>query len=142
MASLVYPNGVTTAYGYDANGRLAALSHTVGANPSFASFEYTYNPVGNILAILDQVNPTENRSHTYDALQRLTTGGAIGNAETYDYDLVGNRTSSFLSSTHNHDDLNRLLEDDAFTYTYDNNGNLETKTEKIWGHVACFMICL
>ena len=98
--------------------------------PLLFLFGYTYNPVGNILDILDQVNPAENRSHTYDALQRLKTGGAVANAETYDYDLVGNRTTSFLSTTHNHDDLNRLLEDDAFTYTYDNNGNLRTKTDK------------
>ncbi len=76
------------------------------------------------------MNPSETRSHTYDALQRLKTGGAVANAETYDYDLVGNRTTSFLSTTHTHDDLNRLTEDDAFTYTYDNNGNLETKTNK------------
>jgi RHS repeat-associated protein len=74
--------------------------------------------------------PTKNRTHTYDVLQRLKTGGTTDNAETYDYDLVGNRTTSFLSSTHNHDDLNRLLEDDSFTYTYDNNGNLATKTNK------------
>ena len=98
--------------------------------PLLFLFGYTYNPVGNILDILDQVNPAENRSHTYDALQRLKTGGAVANAETYDYDLVGNRTTSFLSSTHNHDDLNRLTEDDQFLYTYDNNGNLETKTNK------------
>ncbi len=87
-------------------------------------------PVGNILDILDQVTPSENRSHAYDALQRLTSGGSVANAESYDYDLVGNRTTSFLSSSHNHDDLNRLLEDDQFTYTYDNNGNLQTKTNK------------
>ena len=130
LASLVYPNGVTTAYGYDNKGRLDSLSHTLGANPSFVSFGYTYNPVGNILDILDQVTPSENRTHTYDALQRLKTGGAVANAETYDYDLVGNRTTSFLSSSHTHDDLNRLLEDDQFTYTYDNNGNLATKTDK------------
>ena len=130
LANIFYPNGITTAYGYDTRGRLDGLSHTLGANPSFASFGYTYNPVGNIRDILDQVTPTENRTHTYDALQRLKTGGAIANAETYDYDLMGNRTTSFLSTSHNHDDLNRLLEDDTFTYTYDNNGNLETKTNK------------
>jgi YD repeat-containing protein len=99
LASIAYPNGVTTAYGYDAKGRLNALSHTSGANPSFG---YTYNPVGNILAILDQVNPAENRTHTYDALQRLKTGGTTGTAESYNYDLVGNRTTSFLSSVHPH----------------------------------------
>ena len=112
LANIVYPNTVVTQYGYDTKARLDALSHTLGANPSFASFGYTYNPVGNILAILDQVNPAKNRSHTYAALQRLKTGGAVANAESYSYDLVGNRTTSFLSSTHNHDDLNRLTEDD------------------------------
>ncbi len=107
-----------------------SLSHTLGANPSFAAFGYTYNPVGNIKDILDQVNPSENRTHTYDALQRLKTGGTTGSPEPYAYDLVGNRTTSSVSSTHTHDDLNRLLEDDQFTYTYDDNGNLETKTDK------------
>ncbi len=86
--------------------------------------------MGNIKDILDQVNPSNNRTHTYDVLQRLKTGGTATNAESYEYDLVGNRTTSFLSSNHNHDDLNRLLEDDQFTYTYDANGNLETKTDK------------
>ncbi len=119
-----------SAYGYDTKGRLDSLSHTLGANPSFASFGYTYNPVGNIKDILDQVNPSASRTHTYDALQRLKTGGTTGTPETYNYDLVGNRTTSFLSSSHNHDDLNRLLEDDSYTYTYDANGNRETKTDK------------
>ncbi|MCA9501056.1 MAG: hypothetical protein KC588_17820 [Nitrospira sp.] len=138
LATIAYPNGVTTAYGYDTKGRLNALSHTSGANPSFASFGYTYNPVGNILQILDQVTPAETRSHTYDALQRLKAGGTTGNSETYDYDLVGNRTTSFLSSTHTHNDLNRLLEDDQFTYTYDNNGNLITKTSKATSAVTTY----
>ncbi len=46
-------------------------------NPSFASFGYTYNPVENILAILDQVTPAEDRMHTYAAFQRLKTGGTL-----------------------------------------------------------------
>ena len=138
LTSIVYPNGVNTVYGYDTKGRLDSLSHTLGANPSFASFGYTYNPVGNILDILDQVNPSQNRSHTYDALQRLKTGGTASAGETYDYDLVGNRTTSFLSTSHNHDDLNRLTEDEQFTYTYDNNGNLETKTDKTTSAVTTY----
>ena len=44
---------------------------------------------------------------------------------------VGNRVVSFLSAAYVHDNANRLLEDDQFTYTYDANGNLETKTDKI-----------
>ena len=131
LASILFPNGVVSDYQYDTKGRLATLSHTLGSDPSFASFGYTYNPVGNITAILDQVNPTENRSFTYDVLQRLKTGGTTNTPETYDYDLVGNRTSSFLSTTHTHDGANRLTDDDQFTYTYDANGNLATKMSKV-----------
>ena len=86
--------------------------------------------MGNITAILDQVTPAENRSFTYDALQRLRTGGTASASESYDYDAVGNRTASFLSTTHTHDTSNRLTDDDQFTYTYDANGNLATKTSK------------
>jgi len=56
---------------------------------------------------------------------------AFNPAETFAYDPVGNRLTSHRSATHVYDNLNRLLEDDTFTYTYDNNGNLKTKTDKI-----------
>jgi len=39
---------------------------------------------------------------------------------------------------HTHDEANRLLEDDTFTYTYDANGNLETKTEKATSDVTTY----
>ena len=100
-------------------------------NPSFASFGYTYGPVGNVLQILNQVTPTKERTHTYDALQRSRTAGTTAIPETYDYDAVGNRTTSFLSSTHTYNNVNCLLEDDSFTYTYDANGNQKTKTSKV-----------
>lgn len=80
--------------------------------------------MGNLLSILDHVVPAENRTHTYDALQRLKTGWTTVNVEAYTYDLVGNWTTSFLSTTHTFDNLNRLLEDDSFTYIYDNTGNM------------------
>jgi len=130
LDTITFPNGVVSDYGYDTQGRLNTLTHTLGANPSFVDFGYTYNPVGNILSIIDNVTSAQTRTFTYDALQRLRTGGTTGSPETYNYDLTGNRTTSFLSTLHTHDDANRLLEDDGFTYTYDANGNLETKTSK------------
>ena len=56
--------------------------------------------------------------------------------ESFTYDAVGNRVASHLSSTHVYDAANRLLEDSGFTYTYDANGNLITKTEKATGAVT------
>jgi len=129
--SITFPNGVVSDYGYDTQGRLNALSHALGANPSFTDFGYTYNPVGNIFSIIDNVTSAQTRTFSYDALQRLKTGGTATTPGTYAYDLAGNRTTSFLSATHTHDDANRLLEDDDFIYTYDANGNLETKTSKV-----------
>jgi len=84
------------------------------------------------------LNPAQTRTYTYDALQRLKTGGTTIAPETYEYDSVGNRTLSFLSTLHTHDDANRLLEDDQFTYTYDANGNVETRTDKTTTDVTTY----
>jgi len=135
---LLFPNGVVSDHNYDPQGRLNTLTHTSGTNPSFASFGYTYNPVGNLLSVLDNFNAAQTRTFSYDALQRLKTGGTTTTPETYDYDPVGNRTTSFLSTTHTHDDVNRLTDDDQFTYTYDANGNLETKTGKATSDVTTY----
>ena len=48
----------------------------------------------------------------------------------FTYDPVGNRVTSFRSTSYLYDVANRLLEDDTFTYTYDANGNRSTKTTK------------
>jgi len=138
LDTISFPNGVVSDYGYDTQGRLNTLTHTLGVNPSFVDFGYTYNPVGNILSIVDQVTSLQTRTFAYDALQRLKSDGTTGTPESYDYDLTGNRTTSFLSTLHTHDDANRLLEDDQFTYTYDANGNLATKTDKTTSDVTTY----
>ncbi len=138
LDTIAFPNGVISDYGHDAQGRLNTLTHTLAANPSFTDFGYTYNPVGNILSIIDNVDTVQTRTSTYDVLQRLKTSGTTGTPETYDYDLTGNRTTSSLSTLHTHDDANRLTEDDQFTYTYDANGNVETKTDKATSDVTTY----
>jgi RHS repeat-associated protein len=49
---------------------------------------------------------------------------------------VGNRTAAHLSTLHSYDAANRLLDDSNFTYTYDANGNLATKTGKTTGDLT------
>ena len=51
--------------------------------------------------------------------------------ETYTLDPEGNRLSSHLSGTGETDVANRLTGDDAYSYVYDLNGNLLTKTAKL-----------
>ncbi len=70
------------------------------------------------------------RNFGYDALQRLVPGGTVALPETYSYDAEGNRLVSHLSAAHTTDAGNRLLQDDTFDYTYDDNGNLASKTDR------------
>ncbi len=51
--------------------------------------------------------------------------------ESYSYDAEGNRLVSHLSAAHLTDAGNRLLQDDQFDYTFDDNGNLATKTDRV-----------
>jgi len=129
---LARPNGVATTYSYDAASQLRSLVHAVGGAP-FASFNYTYDPVGNRTAMTEGAG---TNAYAYDALNRLTQSShpQAGNpAESFTYDPVGNRTSAHLATGQVHDAGNRLLEDSNFTYTYDANGNLSSKTSKATG---------
>ncbi|MCA1791646.1 MAG: hypothetical protein LC667_17880, partial [Thioalkalivibrio sp.] len=90
------------------------------------SFAMTYDTLGNVASISE---PARMRSFGYDELERLVSQiEAPAPAGLYDYDAVGNRLSSPLSAAHSHNAANRLTSDDGFTYTYDANGNLATRT--------------
>jgi len=128
ITGLTFPNTVTSTLTYDpATGRRSQLTHSAGPTP-LADFAYDYNAVGNITQITE-VGQTRNFS--YDALRRLTAGGTVGSPESYTYDAEGNRTASHISTGHTTDIANRLTEDDQFTYVYDANGNLTSKTDKV-----------
>ncbi len=74
-----------------------------------------------------------SRDFGYDSLDRLISATP---GEAYAYDSVGNRTSSHRSALHVVDAANQLLEDDSYTYSYDLNGNLTSKTSKLDGHLT------
>ena len=48
--------------------------------------------------------------------------------ESYTYDAVGNRTASHLSASYSYRPFNKLTSTANATYSYDNNGNLISKT--------------
>src|SRR3989338_3888432 len=129
------PNSVTTTYGYDLASQLTNLEHR-SANPDpLAAFSYVYDKVGNRTAVSVQrsavsVNPA--LSYVYDEIYRLTQATrplAAEPDETFNYDLLGNRLKrdgQVADARFNAG--NRLLEDAEFTYAYDDNGNLITRT--------------
>ncbi len=134
ITSIVNPNGIDAALGYDIAGRLQNLSHGPGGS-ELALKTYGYDTVGNINAI---TGLSRTRSFGYDELYRLTSAADTAGNESYTYDEEGNRTVSHKSVAHVTSDVNRLLEDDQYTYSYDLNGNLESKTNKVTTDVTTY----
>ena len=126
LTSRTAPNGVTSSYAYDGLDRLTSLIHTAGGNTLNGNL-YAYNDAHNILSWTTQ---TAQRTYTYDAVDRLT---GVANfeipTESYSYDDVGNRTASHLSPSYGYQPFNKLTSTATVTYSYDNNGNLVSKTD-------------
>jgi RHS repeat-associated protein len=133
---LAYPNGTVTSYTYNTLNRLTNLTtgHTGGG--TIQSYAYTLGPAGNRTQI-DELGGTI-RAYTYDALYRLTgetVSGDLSYQNTFSYDPVGNRlaqvqmtgtTTTTLDYTY--DARDRMLTENASTYTWDDNGNLVTRS--------------
>ncbi len=134
IVSVTNPNGINAAMAYDPAGRLASLSHGPGGSEIIAK-TYGYDAVANINNITGQ---SRTRSFVYDELYRLTDATDTAGNETYSLDPEGNRISSHISAAHITDDVNRLTEDDQFTYVYDLNGNLQSKTSKATSDVTSY----
>ncbi len=133
--SMTHANGVVTSYSYDAASQLLSLAHQLGPT-SINSFAYAYDHVGNRTS---KTSRDGAHNYTYDTLNRVTQ--AINPLpsnplETYNYDPVGNRTTSNQNGASSFNQANELLDDASFTYQYDNNGNMTRKTAKVGGAVT------
>jgi RHS repeat-associated protein len=120
------PNPVTTTYSYDTLSRLLSVTHKSG-HTTLDGVTYTVDNVGNRLTR----TPSSGSASTfsYDALYELTNvvQGRNTTTETYTYDPVGNRLSALNSSGWAYNSSNELTSRPTVTYTYDNNGNTQTK---------------
>ncbi|MFZ5759521.1 MAG: RHS repeat-associated core domain-containing protein [Thermodesulfobacteriota bacterium] len=86
---------------------------------------------GNVLAILDVVDPAADQSFAYDSLYRLIDAAGIYGGIGYTYDRVGNRQTRISETEYDIysylDDSNQLLTVTASnpaTYTYDAHGTI------------------
>src|SRR5712692_10571102 len=106
--------------------RLQSVLHQLSGS-TIDGASYTVDNAGNRTAKTDQrANVTSN--YTYDPIYELTQATQGGNTtESYTYDPVGNRLSSLGVSSYNNNVSNELTSTPSTTYTYDNNGNTQTK---------------
>ena len=127
--------------------RLAAIEHRDGSGALIERFDLVRDGAGNVIQLTDADGV---HSFSYDGLSRLIAADRPGvlTDESYTYDAVGNRLTSHLSNSHllaySQADCGsgpcgyELLEDDAFTYSYDAVGNLTAKANKTTGETTSF----
>ncbi len=145
LAQVTDINGVTSQYTYDANDRLTSVSSPLGGEgQGEGATIFTYDPNGNILTKTYPNGLTV--TNIYDAANRLThyviknAQGVILEEATYVYDNLDNiiQTSDARLQTsvnYVYDQAGELIEDNQYTYTYDVNGNMLSRTNKTTGEV-------
>jgi len=134
ITSMTYGNDVTTQYAYHPlNFRLERVlvsGHSQGM--PLLDLGYTYDPVGNVTTISDQV-VGQTQHFEYDHLDRLThawtTGGTDGAYDrTYAYDAIGNITYKSDVGSYTYQDPLHVHAvthiDGVQRYAYDTNGNM------------------
>ena len=138
--SVTRPNGVDSTLLYDPASRLTSI-----ANGVLSSFTYGHDALSNrnsLTQTRSALTAAPSLSFVYDAIDQVTSAThplPANPVETFTYDPLGNRLLRDGQVTNSvFDAANRLLEDEDFTYTYDANGNLETKTEKVGGAVTTY----
>ena len=104
-ASLLYPNGLTASWTYDANNQLLQVCNAMPTNV-ISQFDYTYDAAGRRIAIAKSGSAFGDLSgsvdtYTYNARSELTSARRTKNgqpipgfSEDFDYDPIGNRRSS------------------------------------------------
>ncbi len=113
VASIAYANGMHTTVGLNARQWPNTMSLT-GPTASIFSAFYTYDEAGNVLGILDFIDPAYNRGLDYDPIDRLTTANGSWGPGTIAYNGHGDITSKQLGATN------------SLTYTYDGQQRLHS----------------
>ena len=132
---------VTDSYTYNTYGEVAAYQALYGSTSLYSAVYDTSGAPRDALGRIVQKTETLQGEaarvleYTYDVRGQLTDVVENGSLlEHYEYDGNGNRTAAvtpsgtLTSSAIEHDDQDRLLRYGSTTYTYNYNGDLETKT--------------
>ncbi|MCP4913321.1 MAG: hypothetical protein GY909_09385 [Oligoflexia bacterium] len=143
--SLAMGNGITTSYEYDSASRLTKMVHA-DTIKDVAIFGYRYDKNGNRTQMTTSrdglTNLTGVIDYEYDDINQLTsaTNPLQGQAaESFVYDLLGNKLRGTGDTTDSVYDLNnKLLENQNYDFGYDDSGNLTSKIHKISGETTAY----
>ncbi|MEW6600556.1 MAG: DUF6531 domain-containing protein, partial [Nitrospirota bacterium] len=125
ITSMTYGNGIVTTKTYNNRYQLNGLTIS-----NLKQLSYTRDNTGNITAIIDTLNPSTNKSYTYDNLYRLSSSTGQWGSLSYTYDGVGNRQtettgtgSTTYTYTANTNKLASVTGEKTFSFSYDADGN-------------------
>ena len=112
LASVTYPNGQTTAYGYYGHGgndRLQTIHNKFPDGSTLSKFDYSYDDIGHIATWQQQAdaNAPSSYGYTYDAADRLqavtkqisSPSSTVVRRYNYGYDASGNRTTEQIDDS-------------------------------------------
>jgi len=134
---------MATAYAYDDANRLTALTHqtALSSGTAVASYGYTLDAADRLTSESRTWNggaSTDTLNYSYTNNDQLTsvthTNGSFAN-ESFGYDANGNRNSSGYSTGAD----NELSTDGTYNYSYDDEGNLVTKTQISSGNQTLYI---
>jgi len=131
MKSMNYGNGLTRTLIFDLDYKLQSIS-----TPNVQGLNYSYDLRDNINGITNTVTSANSQTMYYDALDRLDTVTSSSGNHDYNFDFVGNRTSTTISGTsdtyNTASNSNRLLSitrpGTSRVFGYDLKGNITSDT--------------
>jgi RHS repeat-associated protein len=129
LQTVTMPGGVTRSYTYKPNGPIDTIAVS-GPAGQIAQYAYTYDDGLNTVSMTDSDGI---HTYSYDGLNRLTqalhpAASGLSN-ENYAYDRVGNRRDPANPSQWTYDSNNRIVRGGALTYSFDGDGNVETRSD-------------
>lgn len=125
-------NGTYATYAYDGLGRLESLVNRAPDDSINSRFDYTYDANGRRSSVTTLEGTT---FFGYDLLGQLTLVTLpSGRTIEYEYDAAGNRVrvvDDGVETNYAVNNLNEYTSVGNATFTYDQNGNLKTRTDAL-----------
>ena len=129
LSGMAYPSGRTVTYGFDALGRVNAVSTTMNGTTTAVVQDVQYQPFGGVKSFT--LGNGQVYSRTYDQDGRIASY-TLGNTNySVGYDAAS-RITGIGANVYGYDDLHRLTSavvgSSSYSYSYDGVGNRLSKT--------------
>src|SRR5262249_32617466 len=127
-----FPNGISTAFTYDALGRVTSVASGNGSAP-LSSISYQYDGADRLIRTTGPGGAATQ--YTYDPLARLISSTMNGQTTSFTYDANGNRLTAGATAF-TYDAGNRMIRAGASMLEYDKNGNLTSDGARTYAYDA------